>query len=194
VSAGDQTQVPREPTERLFFALWPGDAERGALAQATARAVRDCGGRPVAVSTLHATLAFLGSVPVRRIPEVRAAGQRAAMALAGPLTLTFERLDHWRKPQVLCAVSPAPAPPIAALAQRLQKLTLEAGFSPDLKPFRAHITVARKVKRPTQSRAMEPVCWAMCGFALLASRPQAAGPAYSIVESYLLYGGRQPAP
>ena len=33
------------------------------------------------------------------------------------------------------------------------------GFAPDLKPFRAHVTVARKVVRLTRSREMRALRW-----------------------------------
>ena len=70
---------------------------------------------------------------------------------------------------------------------------LRAGFTPDLRPFREHLTLARKVRYPTQAAPMRPVHWTVGGFALMASRTESTGPVYSIVESYLLYGGRPPA-
>jgi 2'-5' RNA ligase len=184
----------REPCERLFFALWPDSSQRDAIVHATAKAVSHCGGRPVAVAGLHVTLAFLGMVPVRRIPEVHVVGHTVSSGLTEPLTLNFDHLEHWAKPQVLCAASSAPSPAVAALAQALQKLTFEAGFSPDGRPFREHLTLARKVRHPAQAGEIRPVVWAVDGFALMASRTESAGPIYSIVESYLLYGGRRPVP
>jgi 2'-5' RNA ligase len=191
--SGDVEEAPREHCERLFFALWPDDSQRERLAHATAKAVTRCGGRPVAVAGLHVTLAFLGSVPVRRIPEVGVVAQRVSDGLAEPLTLSFDHLEHWAKPQVLCAASSEPSSSVAELARSLQKLTLEAGFTPDLRPFREHLTLARKVRYPTQAAPIRPVHWTVGGFALVASRTESAGPVYSIVESYLLYGGRPPA-
>jgi len=178
----------------LFFALWPDDAQRSAIAQATRKAVSGCGGRPVAVANLHVTLAFLGSVHIRRIPDVQAAAQRVALAQVPPLALTFDHLEHWAKPQVLCAASSVPSQAAAELAKQLQKLTLEAGFSPDIKPFRQHVTLARKVQHSTQAGPLQGLTWTLNGFALVASRTDSAGPLYSVVESYSLYGGLPCAP
>jgi RNA 2',3'-cyclic 3'-phosphodiesterase len=182
------------PARRLFFALWPDEAQRAALAHAAASIVRHCGGRPVPEENLHVTLAFLGSVPEPRVEELSAIGQRAAAAFpadALPMTVSLETLEHWAKAQVLAVLerkdeSQAAAPGAAALAQILSAGTLAGGFSPDLKPFRVHVTVARKVARPPRSCDMRRVEWSFDEFALIESRTLEKGPVYSVVESYLL--------
>jgi RNA 2',3'-cyclic 3'-phosphodiesterase len=179
---------------RLFFALWPDEAQRAALVHAAARIVRHCGGRPVPEENLHVTLAFLGSVPEPRVEELSAIGRRAAAAFpadALPVTVSLETLEHWAKAQVLAVLerkdeSQAAAAGAAALAQSLSAGTLAAGFSPDLKPFRVHVTVARKVARPPRSCEMRRVVWSFDEFALVESRTLEKGPVYSVVESYLL--------
>jgi RNA 2',3'-cyclic 3'-phosphodiesterase len=186
--------LAREPTRRLFFALWPDAEQRGALAHATRKSVGSCGGRPVPVQSLHVTLAFLGSVPEGRVPELDRIGRRVADAFpaAQPLLLTFDRLAHWARPQILCALGseePAAdtdAASAPALAATLKNETAAAGFSPDLKPFRAHLTVARKVAHAPTALALQPVLWRFDAFALIESRTDPAGPVYSVIESYLL--------
>ncbi|MDE2447406.1 MAG: hypothetical protein KGO22_00440, partial [Gammaproteobacteria bacterium] len=60
---------------------------REAMAEAARKAVGASGGRPVPAANLHITLAFLGSVPTRRLAELAEAGRAAALwpplALAG---------------------------------------------------------------------------------------------------------------
>jgi 2'-5' RNA ligase len=182
------------PTRRLFFALWPDDLQRAALTHAAAKTVRHCGGRPVSEPNLHVTLAFLGSVPEPRLEELSTIGQRTAAAFprsALPIVVSLTGFEHWAKPQLLAAVGePAatgsPATGVAALARTLTRETAERGFSPDLKPFRAHVTVARKVARAPRSCAMPEVSWSFDAFALVESRTLAEGPVYSVVESYVL--------
>jgi len=178
----------REPAQRLFFALWPDAEARTAFTTVTARAVSRCGGRPVAEANLHVTLAFLGSVPVRRIPELQriAREQAAAFASEALLALTFERLAHWSRQQILCALA-AEAPPAApALAAALKDTTAAAGFVPDLKPFQAHVTIARKVLHAPAAPIARPVVWRFENFALVDSRTEPGGPVYSVIESYSL--------
>jgi len=197
LSSGGQSPAPlaREPTRRLFFALWPDAQQRGALHSATRQCVSSCGGRPVPAQSLHVTLAFLGAVPEGRVPELDRIARRVAGAFparAQPLLLTFDRLAHWARPQILCALGteePAAdtdAASAPALAATLKNETVAAGFSPDLKPFRAHVTVGRKLAHAPSALALQPVLWRFDAFALIESRTDPAGPVYSVIESYLL--------
>ena len=68
----------------------------------------------------------------------------------------------------------------------LKNETAAAGFSPDLKPFRTHVTVARKVAHAPSTLAVQPVLWRFDAFALIESRTDPGGPVYSVIESYLL--------
>ena len=148
----------------------------------------NCGGRPVPAANLHVTLAFLGSVPRRRVEELRAIAQRAAQAFSqdAPLVLRFSALAHWARQQILCALG-AEEPPLAqALAGALKDAAAAAGFAPDLKPFHAHVTVARKVAHAPPRRVLRPLPWRCDSFALIDSRTEAGGPVYSVIESYLL--------
>jgi 2'-5' RNA ligase len=196
LSGGGQSRpLAREPTRRLFFALWPDAQQRGALHSATRQCVSSCGGRPVPVQSLHVTLAFLGAVPEGRVPELDRIARRVAGAFparAQPLLLTFDRLVYWARPQILCATgteesaADTDAASAPALAATLKNETVAAGFSPDLKPFRAHVTVARKVAHAPAALALQPVLWRFDAFALIESRTDPAGPVYSVIESYLL--------
>jgi 2'-5' RNA ligase len=191
-----EVDQPREPARRVFFALWPGAALRTTLARATHKAVSACGGRAVPAQSLHVTLAFLGSVAERRIGALEVIGDRIAAfcvgagANAAPPELIFDRIEHWQKPQIICATVGAKyadaATVVESLADALKKETLAAGFAPDLKPFRAHVTVARKVARTTPMLDMHSVLWNCTGFALVESRTAAGGAIYSVINSWTL--------
>jgi RNA 2',3'-cyclic 3'-phosphodiesterase len=167
---------------------------RQAMAQAIREAARASGGRPVPAGNLHVTLAFLGSVPERRLPELAEVAGEAAeplrLALASEnsqgnaLELAFDHLEYWRGAQLLCAMPAEPPALVAALAGILQDLLLGRGFAPDLKPFRPHVTVVRKVTRPGPSGEMHPVVWRFTELALMESRTLPEGPVYSVVGSY----------
>jgi RNA 2',3'-cyclic 3'-phosphodiesterase len=184
--------TPRETARRLFFALWPDEAMRQAMAQAVRTAAQASGGRPVPAANLHVTLAFLGSVPEGRLPELTVAARGAAATLASAfsdtdaaassLGLVFDRLEHWRAAQLLCALPAEPLAPVAGLARKLQEALVAHGFAPDLKPFRPHVTVARKVARAVGG--MHPVVWRFTELALIESRTLPDGALYGVVDSY----------
>jgi 2'-5' RNA ligase len=182
------TRDPTAATRRLFFALWPDEAQRSALEHAAVKAVRHSGGRPVPVSNLHVTLAFLGSVAAARVPDLQriAHGEAARLASDAPATLTFARLAHWKEAQVLCALAAEPSPAAQSLAVALQQAAAALGLKPDRKPFQAHVTLARKVVRPGALLGLRPVVWRFDAFALIDSRTEPSGPVYSVIDSYPL--------
>lgn len=160
---------------------------REAMVAATRKLVRASGGRPVPARNLHVTMTFLGSVPERRLGELAEAARAAAPGpQAAPLGLSFDHLEYWRPAQLLCAAPAEPSEPAAALAGRLQARLAEGGFAPDLKPFRPHVTVVRKVLRPGRIGKVRPVLWSFTHLALVESRTLPAGSLYSVVESYAL--------
>jgi len=172
---------------------------RAAMAHATREAAGASGGRPVPAGNLHVTLAFLGSVPERRLEELAAIGRGAAgslrseLAAAGspgtPVELIFDHLEHWRAAQLLCASPAEPPAPVTMLARELRDLLAGRGFAPDLKPFRPHVTVVRKVVRPGRMAEMQSVAWRFTDFALIESRTLSEGALYSVVESFPLCSG-----
>lgn len=164
-------------TRRLFFALWPDGPTREALVHATRKAVRHCGGRPVARDNLHATVAFLGSVPETALERILAAGCAAALEGA-PFALRVEAIDFWPRPQVLVATAATP-PRADALAERLWRAVEPLGIPRDPRPLRIHVTLARKVRNPAPGLAMHPVEWPVASLALVESVTGPAGARYT---------------
>ena len=176
-------------TVRVFFALWPGDLARADLAHATRQAVRGCGGRPVPAHNLHATLVFIGSIAVTRLPVLVALASGIARSKGvAPFELDFERVEYWPKPRVLVAMANASVGVAAAtaLARALLEATQRENFAPDSKPFRPHITIARKVGKLTPVLEMQRTRLAFDSFALAESRTLPEGPVYSVIESFAL--------
>ena len=169
---------------------------RDALVQATRKAARASGGQPVPAGNLHVTLAFLGSVPQRRLRDLAEVARGAAEtprpvlvsanSPEGPLEVTFDHLEYWRAAKLLCAAPAEPPARVAALARTLQDRLVGRDFAPDLKPFRPHVTVVRKVVRAGPMDKMLPVVWRFTELALIESRTLRAGALYSVVGSYPL--------
>jgi 2'-5' RNA ligase len=174
---------PAAATRRLFFAFWPDADTRGDLEHACRKAVRGSGGRPVPADKLHATLAFLGSVPETRLPEIRA----VAVGLpAAPFELVFDGVEFWPKPQVLVAVCGQQPPAAAALERLLWSRLAPLGMAADPRPFRAHVTLARKVRKPAPGLGMRPVRWPVGEVSLVQSVTDPAGARYEVLDRWAL--------
>ena len=130
---------------RLFFALWPSPTRRQALAAATARAVTQVDGRAVPPANLHVTLAFLGTVPADRLPELILAGGQGSYRA---VDLIFDRLEYWPKPKVVVAMASTLPGAGVELVDRLWQRLEPLGFARDQRPWRPHMTLVRKVRRP----------------------------------------------
>ncbi len=183
---------------RLFFALWPSASMQEELAAAAASAIQAAGGRAIPRGNLHVTLAFLGSVPRARFDDLGAAAgavaarwqsprshDHAADSSHAPIVLRLDGTEHWRRAGILVAHASQVPQAAAELARVLKESLAAGGFSPDLKPFHAHVTLARKVQR-ARDAAMSPVLWSFDSFALVASQTAPSGSSYSVVRTWAL--------
>lgn len=156
------------------------------MVHATREAVQVSGGRPVPAANLHLTLAFLGSVAERRLPELIEIGRAAAPE--NSLGVTFDHLEYWRAAQVLCALPAAAPARIAGLARSLQGLLAASGFAPELEnvtgQFRPHVTLARKVHRLPEIMDMQSATWSSTDFVLVDSNTLTTGPVYTVLERF----------
>ena len=176
-----------EHRRRVFFALWPTAAMQEALVAAASKMLGTLSsGRPVPRENLHLTLAFVGSVPDSSLPAL----QEIAHAVSGTgsrVELSFDAIEYWRRSEILCAAANHAPSEAAAFAEALKQALLSGRFAPDLKPFRAHVTLARQVKRRPAERTLARVTWSFSDFALIDSRSSPAGSIYSRLASWPLY-------
>jgi 2'-5' RNA ligase len=150
--------------------------------------VEDLGGQAVPASNLHATLCFVGALPEEQLPQLRAV---AARVRGSHVTLSFDAVDFWEKPEILCATARESAS-ARDLSAAIGEAVVAAGFKPDIKPFRAHLTLARKVRRRVAKehrwpRALEEVEVRCEEFVLMSSRREDGRSIYSVVDSWPLY-------
>ena len=179
--------APPPRTRRLFFALWPQASAQEDLARAVAGELADAAGRALPAHNLHSTLAFLGSVPEERVGELTSLAREIAAAWPGGAPcLRFRLLEHWARVSILVVTGEDEGERAHALARVLKDACVQRGFAPDLKPFRAHVTVARKVARAPATRALPELVWRFTSFALIESDTHPSGSLYSVRERFLL--------
>jgi 2'-5' RNA ligase len=171
---------------RLFFALKPTPEQNLALTAQVAPLL--VGAQPVRAENLHATLCFIGALAPEKLDGLRAA---AARVHGRRVALSFDTLEYWEGPKVVCATTSEESEAARELAAALGEATIAAGFTPDIKPFRAHLTLARKVSGDLSvafPQILVPPTIVRCDrFELMESRRDESGSIYSAVDSWALY-------
>jgi 2'-5' RNA ligase len=110
--------------------------------------------RPVAEAALHVTLAFLGYRPEKEIASIAAAVGAAAAPVRAPRLAPAEVVARPRKrPRVFALDLHDEGDACAALQQVVSDALAAARlYTPEKRPFRPHVTLAR-VKRDRRARS-----------------------------------------
>ncbi|CAO1669412.1 RNA 2',3'-cyclic phosphodiesterase [Salinicola sp. NYA28a] len=141
-------------SRRLFFALWPDDASRRALAAEAQRLAPLCGGYPLPAENMHITLAFLGNVDETRLAPLVALAQ-GWPALQGEWTL--DRLGHFPQPRIVWAGSQMPHDALLTLDAELWQALSRHGFTAPQRDFTPHVSLVRQADRaPPPVTAIRP--------------------------------------
>ena len=169
--------------ERLFLALWPGAAQRLALARVQG-ALPPRAGRPTHPEDIHLTLVFLGPAS----PEQRHCAEMAAGRVRGrPFELTLDRVGSFPRARVLwCGADTAP-PPLADLVLALRSELAGCGFALDNRPYCPHATLARKAPALEAYTLDPPIRWPVASF-VLAYGQEGPPPRYRILRRWSLDG------
>ena len=173
-----------KPAQRLFFALWPEETCRIELAAAQCVLQANIPVRWVKPENLHMTLAFLGDVEVKVRDRLAAVANKIQ---SQNFELLLDRVEHWRKPQVICLTPTAHSPILEQLANDLVSGLRNEGYALEKRPYRAHLTLARRAAYlPAEARLENPILWKSTAFVLAASTRDALGSTYTVLESWPL--------
>jgi 2'-5' RNA ligase len=162
---------------RLFFALWPDDATRAALAEWGRSLRRATDGRTTRPEAIHQTLAFLGDCSPERLDEVEAAAGRVS---PHRFELVLDRVGLWNHHRIAWAGASRVPPELDALVAELHAALADARFAFDRKPFALHITLVRNARPGRALPALAPIRWPVDGFALVRSVLRPGGSEYAI--------------
>jgi RNA 2',3'-cyclic 3'-phosphodiesterase len=180
--------VTAPPRLRLFVALDLPDAAVGALARFRDAAADPAVWRPLDAATFHVTLAFLGHRPegdVALVGEVL-----SGLEARGPVALELGDglLLPPRRARVLTVTLADETGSLGALQAEVSEGLAAAGvYTPETRPFRPHVTVARIRSGAPVPRALEsepdPVAFRAGGVVLYRSRPGPGGARYEPLVS-----------
>lgn len=174
---------------RLFVAVpLPSD-----VTAAAAAALPDLAGlRAVRPEQMHLTLAFLGDVPVARLPDAIAATELGATG-HDAFEAALDRVGRFPAggaPRVVWVGLGDGAAAVAALASSVRAALAAKQLPFDAKPFQPHVTLARVRDRITHADAqlvadavgrarIAPVRFEVSGVLLLESQLGPQGPRYT---------------
>ncbi|MDE3245311.1 MAG: RNA 2',3'-cyclic phosphodiesterase [Acidobacteriota bacterium] len=178
------SQAPDSPTARVFFALWPNEAEGGALAAWQEPLRHACGGRAMRRETLHMTLVFLGEVERTRLPSLRAAAQ---VDQVPGFELCFDTVHLWKHNHIVYAAPDHVPPHLPQLVTALEQALDEHGFKFDRRGYKPHITLLRNIRPPQDELPqVQPARWRIMDFALMQSVPQGGVMGYRVLDRFPL--------
>ena len=127
---------------RLFIAINFDEDIRGKILKVQ-KGLREKGrGRFTSPENLHLTLAFLGEVPEERIPEIKSIMDSLSVP---EIKLYFSHVGCFRRNSELWWIGAEDNRSLSKLQMELIRNLKNAGFSPDVKKFRPHITLAREM-------------------------------------------------
>jgi 2'-5' RNA ligase len=177
------------PKAKVFFALWPSDAERDRLAAWQKPLQRLCGGRAMRSEMLHNTLVFIGNVEQARLEAL----QLAAQEVNGPevrgqaFELCFDAAHYWKHNHIVYAALGEIPPQLAQLVDALEQRLSVHGFSFDQRQYKPHVTLLRNARWTGDALPkMRPVSWQTADFALVQSAQLQGEPHYRVLARFPL--------
>jgi len=165
-------------TARLFLAVWPGPAARGATLalrdswhwNATARLMRP--------DQLHLSLHFIGAVPRSRLPAL-IDGLRVPFT---PFDVVLDRPGQWA--HGIAVLQPGVLPSgLLQLHASLQQALQQLGLPVETRAYKPHVTLARRAESASPPETITPLRWRARSYALAES---VAGPPrrYRVLQRY----------
>jgi len=151
---------------RLFFALWPDESVRAALADRAAALHALCGGRSTRTENLHLTLLF----SERGRPTRRRDRARAGEVAPRKASLLLDRIGFWKR--LAWAGASAVPGQIEGLVLELRDALTRSRIDFD----RSHSCArdaAADARQPREMPVVAPIAWNLDGFALC-DRPAGA--------------------
>lgn len=167
--------------ERCFFAIWPPVEVREYLTNLS-QGFGAAAGRRQHPDDLHITLVFLGQINTEQMACVQAVGDGVR---GEGFELSLDQMGVWPKSNTLWSGPSVTPASLAALVGTLQSGCQACGFPSEQRPYKPHVTLARK-PLGKEGYAMDgAIAWPVSGFVLAASGGGRPGePRYRILRRW----------
>lgn len=177
--------APDDKRMRVFFALWPAERERTALAAWQPALKKLCGGKAMRAANLHATLVFLGGVAGHRLESLMLAAQEVQ---GSPFELNLDQAHYWGHNHIVHAAPSRIPAQLTLLVHSLEQGLIRHRFHFDQRPeYKPHVTLLRHARWTDASLpAMPEVTWRITYFALVQSLDSEGGVVYRVLERFPL--------
>jgi 2'-5' RNA ligase len=139
----------------------------------------------IAARNLHVTAVFLGAVPEERVARVI---DIAKLTHTGKFLLHLDRMEFWRRSQLICLMTEQAPPELLSLVAGLRAGLRASGLQlrDHHDKFRPHVTLVRDVARGPAAAGVAPVQWPVESFALLESKVGQRGSEYTVLSEWPL--------
>ncbi len=166
---------PAENNPRYFFALWPDEATKDALATQADLLTQTTHCRPSLPQNLHLTLAYLDTLTPEECDRIKSFNCPLA-----PFELKLTAALHWPE-LALAYFNPAPSNSLKALHDFLNQHLLAQGFKPERRAFLPHITLARDYQNTLAADLFKPTHWFVHELCFVQSTPHPDTSDYQII-------------
>jgi 2'-5' RNA ligase len=174
---------------RVFFALWPPAGARAALAAWQLSLRKLCGGRAMRADTLHATLVFLGDVPVHSLEALKLAAQEVEGA---GFVLRFDSARYWGHNHIVYAAPSVVPDALTQLVELLEQRLSAHRFCFDHRDYKPHVTLLRHAQwsdAPLPTLTPPATEWRVHEFVLVQSLRDERGARYEVLARFPLVRG-----
>jgi 2'-5' RNA ligase len=178
------TDIAAKTMARVFFALWPNDAERAAIEAWQPSLIKLCGGRRMSPANLHNTLVFLGNVAREQLEALQLAAQEVKCA---KFRITFDIVRYWGNNQIVYAAPGVVPLPLTQLVIELEQKLLRHHFAFERRSYKPHVTLLRHARwTDAPLPVLLPIVWAVRDFVLVQSVSEGQGVRYDILARFPL--------
>ena len=169
--------------QRLFFALCPSVSAQNNLYTQLYKKLAHCQGRQTIASNLHLTLLFLGNVGRSQQDCLESLASQISLPV---FDLNLRTLVYRRKQQMLWLEPDTVPSVLQELVIQIRKAAENCGFKQEMLPFKAHMTIMRKLNKISDDTEISRFVWPVRDFVLVSSKTLQSGVEYQIIKTWSL--------